>query len=148
MFWWYMCIYLYIYMIILFLSNVCPPGFMKRVRMCWVEVPAPRATHKSLFLLAISRFLWRPSRLHNVDLLWPLNTEPLGPPIRWEPFIPHQVSPATAGNECSFNLCLIAEWHFPFLLLPSSYPPDLSGKIQLARIGARRLTLHYNNDVN
>lgn len=67
-------------MIILFLSNVCPPGFMKRVQMCWVEVlerlcksphprPAPRATHKSLLLLAISRFLWRPSRLYNVDLL-------------------------------------------------------------------------------
>lgn len=59
-----------------------------------------------------------------------------------------QVSPATAGNECSFNLRLIAEWHFPFLLLPSSYLPDLSGKIQLARIGARRLVLHDNNDVN
>lgn len=40
---------------------------------------------------------------------------------------PAQVSPATASNECSFNLYLIVEWHFPFLLLPSSYPSHLSG---------------------
>lgn len=58
---------------------------------------------------------------------------------------PAQVSPATASNECPFNLHLIAEWHFPFVLLPSSYPL-IYLEIQLAQIGAQYLTLH--NDVN
>lgn len=90
-------------------------------------------------------FLWRPLWLHNVDLLQPLNTEPHQ--SHKSIFSPHrtQVFPATASNECPFNLYLIAEWHFPCLLSPSSYPLFYL-KIQLAQIGAQHLASH--DDVN
>lgn len=44
-------------------------------------------------------------------------------------FLSHrtQVTPATASNECPFNLYLIAEWHFPCLLLPSVLSENPAG---------------------
>lgn len=42
---------------------------------------APKGTQKFIPLFAISGLLWRPLWLHSVDLLRPLNTEPLALPI-------------------------------------------------------------------